>query len=636
MIKKLTATIVAITMVFSLTACNNSSSSNDNNSNNNTSTNTSSNSTNNNNSSTFPVSTMSFDEFVDTLPVEFIGEESMDLNFLFLNPENYGFEETLLTLPSATDEEIEESIQDTIRVLSTLQSYDREVLDTQQKLTYDVVEHYLTQVLDLSEYGLLDRGYLGSFVGYQAQLPLLLNEFTFTNRNDLDSYFNILEKADETFQHYAEVEERKIEAGVGMPQLIIDKVIEQCVNFTNEEDNFLIEAINTKIDGMDFLNDVEKAEAKEKNTTLVTVNFTDAYKNLGEALSALEGREDDNGLWSLENGLDYYEDVLQFYTGTSMTVKEIEMETLQVIQDNKNLIQEIYFNNFDEVNDFLGTNMIVAEFDTVEENIEFFGEKLVADFPSIGELNYTVTQVPKEMQDNFSPAAYVLNQIDSPMDTPESIYLNGEYSSALYTTIAHEGYPGHMYQNAFYKQLEAPAIRYIIDYPGYSEGWATYVENDSIRYTDLSETVQAVWKANNVVSQMYYIVMDIDIHYNGFGRDAFNEKYSEIFGLTRGNFDGLYEIMLETPGNYPKYFFSAMKFQQMHDETELALGDLFSNIDFHNVLLVAGSAPFDILQSQLDIYIEETLANSTQNLETDETESDVITEATEDELGDVA
>lgn len=602
MIKKLTTTLVAITMIFSLTACNNSDVSNSTGNNNSTTSGSSQNSQN----------TLTFDEFVDTLPVEFIGDESIDLNFLFLNPENYGFEEKLLRLPYSSEEEVVESIEETIEVLAKLHEYDRNSLDVQQKLTYDVVEHFLGQVLDLSKYGYIDRGYLGSFLGYQAQLPLLLNEFTFTKKSDLDNYFNILETADETFQLYAELEVIKIGEGVGMSQLIIDKVIEQCVNFTKEEDNFLIDAINTKIDNMSFLTDDEKISAKEKNETLIMVNFRDAYKNLGESLSQLVGREDDNGLWSLPDGKDYYEDVLQYYTGTNLTVKEIEMETLNFLQHYSNIATEIYKTDYEAISDYFSSGMILVEFDNVDENIQFLIEKVVEDFPSIGELNYTVTPVPKEMEENFSPAAYVVSQIDSPMDTPESIYLNGEYSSSLYEMIAHEGYPGHMYQNAFYKQLNAPAIRYIIDYPGYSEGWATYVENNAVKYTDVDDAVKTMVKANTIVTQMYYVLMDIDLHYNELDRTAFTTKYADIFGGSPIGFYGIYDLMLETPGNYPKYFYSAMKFQQMYDETEIALGDLFSSIDFHNVILTSGSAPFEILQAQLDIYIEETLESATQ------------------------
>lgn len=626
MFKKITATIVAISMIFSLTACNKSDDLNSSNA-------------NNNNETSSNVSLIPFDDFVDTLPSEFIQDDAMDLNFLFLNPQNYGFEETLLTLPQSTDEEIEQSIKDTIDLLAKLREYDKSTLSDLQKLTYDVVEHYLNEALDMSNYGYLDRGFLGSFVGYQAQLPLLLNEFTFNKQQDLDSYFNILEEADQAFQSYAEIEATKIEQGIGMPQIILDKVIEQCENFTKEEDNFLIDAINQRIDNMDFLTEDEKIEAKEKNETLISVNFRDAYKNLGESLKLLDGRDDDNGLWSLPNGKDYYQDVLQFYTGTSMTVKEIELMTNENLQNTLMLIQDLYLTNFEEVNNFLSSGMKVAEFDTVYDNINFFGEKLVEDFPSIGELNYTVTPVPKEMQENFSPAAYVVSQLDSPLNTPESIYLNGNYDSSLYATIAHEGYPGHMYQNAFYKLVDAPAIRFIIDYPGYSEGWATYVENNSVKYSDLSDVVKTIWTANNVVSQMYYVLMDIDLHYNGLERAEFNSKYGEIFGVGASSFNGIYDLMLETPGNYPKYFFCAMMFQKMYDETEIALGDLFSSIDFHNVILTTGSAPFDILQSQLDIYIEDTLSNATETSDdTVSNEEEVEGEIQEEfeELGNVA
>lgn len=613
MIKKLKSTFIAITMIFSLTACNTDE------------TNITENTTQSQPQpqTELAESLMTFDEFVDTLPVDFIAEDSLDINFLFLNPQNYGFEETLLTLPFSNDDDFAESLELTHEVLSNLRSYDRESLTTDQKLTYDVVEHFLLEVLDLSNFNLIDRGYLGSFLGYQAQLPLLLNEFKFNNINDLNSYFNILETADEIFQLYAELESRKLDEGVGMPQLILDKVIQQCDNFTQEEDNFLIDAINTKIDNLEFLSDNEKSDAKEKNTTLIQVNFKDAYSNLGDALRELDGRDDDNGLWSLPNGKDYYEQLLQFYTGTSMSVKEIEMEVLNTLQNHSNIISDLYFEHFEEFNDFLSSGMIVAEFDTVEENIDYLGLRLEEDFPSIGELNYKVSQVPKEMEDNFSPAAYVVSPLDSPMDTPESIYINGSYSSSLFTTIAHEGYPGHMYQNAFYKLQKAPAIRYIIDYPGYSEGWATYVENNSVKYSDLSDAVQTIWASNCIVTQLYYVLMDIDLHYNEYTRDDFNQKYSSIFGTSATSFNGMYDLMLETPGNYAKYFFTSMKFQQMHDETKEVLGDLFSTIDFHNVILVTGSAPFDILQEQLDIYIADVLVNSTQNLSENNETTDI-------------
>lgn len=612
MIKKLRTTFIAITMIFSLTACSS------------TETDVTDNASQSQSQAgtDLAVSTMSFDEFVDTLPTEFISEDSLDINFLFLNPQNYGFEETLLTLPYSSDEDLVESLELAYEVLANLRSYDREILNNEQTLTYDIVEHYLLEIIDLSQFDLIDRGYLGSFLGYQAQLPLLLNEFKFNSLNDLNSYFNILETADETFQLYAELEARKLNEGVGMPQLIMDKVIEQCDNFTQAEDNFLIEAINTKIDNMDFLTEDEKVDAKEKNTTLINVDFKDAYSNLGDALRKLDGRDDDNGLWSLPNGKVYYEQVLQYYTGTSLSVNEIELEVLNAIQYHTNIVSDLYFYYFDEFNEFLSSGMIIAEFDTVEENIDYLGSRLEEDFPSIGELNYTVSQVPKEMEENFSPAAYVVSPLDSPMDTPESIYINGEYSSSLFATIAHEGYPGHMYQNAFYKLQQAPAIRYIIDYPGYSEGWATYVENNSAKYSDLSDGVQTVWASNCIVTQLYYVLMDIDLHYNEYTRDDFNQKYSAIFGTSASAFNSMYDLMLETPGNYAKYFYTAMKFQQMHDDTKLILGDLFSTIDFHNVILTAGSAPFDILQEQLDIYIADILANSTQNLSDSDENSD--------------
>ena len=205
-----------------------------------------------------------FDTFIEKMPNLVLSDDDMNLEFTFQDPSNYGFEEQLLTLPYSNEKSYKKSKKENEKILKELRSYDYDKLTDDQKLTYDILEDYLQRTSYQYEYYDLDNSYLGSFVSFQAQLPLLLSEYTFERQNDLDSYFNMLETSEETFLKYAEIEKKRQEKNSGLAKNILEKTIEQCQNYTSSTDDYLIERINQRIDNVDFLNDEEKNEAKQK------------------------------------------------------------------------------------------------------------------------------------------------------------------------------------------------------------------------------------------------------------------------------------------------------------------------------------------------------------------------------------
>ena len=65
-----------------------------------------------------------------------------------------------------------------------------------------------------------------------------------------------------------------------------------------------------------------------------------------------------------------------------------------------------------------------------------------------------------------------------------------------------------------------------------------------------------------------------------------------------------YNLFLETPTNYLQYYLSGFLFQDLYDKAKDELGDKFSAVKFHDVILSTGPAPFKILEKQVDKYIE--------------------------------
>ena len=547
-----------------------------------------------------------FDAYIEKLPTLLMADDDMNLEFTFENPSNYGFKEKLLNLPYSDEDDYKESKKECEKILKELKSFDYDKLSDSQKLTYDILVDSLQRSAYQYDYYYLDNSYLGSFISFQAQLPLLLSEFTFERQNDLDSYFHILETAEETFLKYAEVEKKRQENNSGLAKNILEKTIEQCQNYTSGSDDYLIERINQRIDQVEFLNDEEKAAAKQKNQELVSVNLKNAYTSLGEELKTITPTNQDNkGLYFSPDGKEYYEAMLQGRVGTDMTVDEVK-EYLQNKQIELIMEARTLLTDNPELQNVTGfSDLVYSDFTSVEETLDYLKTVIFQDFPEIDNLNYEIITVPDAWKDNFSPAAYLQGKIDAPIDTPELIYINGEYSQTLFDTIEHEGYPGHMYQHTYFKQQEnIPTVRYLIDYNGYSEGWATY-EWNGYKYAPVEDKTLLEYKSlNDRLTSVFICLMDIGIHYDGWDYDDYVDYWKNNFGeVSEDTMLEQYNLFIETPTNYLQYYLSGFLFQDLYNKAEEELGEKFSSVDFHDVILSTGPSSFDILEKQVDSFI---------------------------------
>lgn len=551
-----------------------------------------------------------FNLFIEDLPLSCMDANSLDLNYFLNDPERAGFSLELLELPVSDKEDYEQSAEAMKLFLEQLHQFNRGLLSEENRLTYDIVEDFVERSSRLLSYYYLDNNYLGSLIGFQAQLPLLLSEYSFNRQNDLDSYFHILETMEDTFRQYAEIEKERQQNDCGMSQTILDKVIEQCNNITAEKEPFLTEIINDKIDQVDFLTTEEKNQAKEKNEQMLKNNYRDAYRALAEELSGIKGSKDDFGLWSKPQGQEYYETLLQVNTGVDATVDEIYDYFSAKFDELSDRFQRLYLENPDLLEQ-MEKDEVYCDFTGAEQTIDYLRERVKQDFPELETLSYAVHQVPKEMAENFSPAAYIVSQIDAPFTESESVYLNGEFDQSFFSTLMHEAYPGHMYQSVYFKSLKKPLIRYMVEYLGYSEGWATYVEHNSYRYAPSDNRVLLeAWEINSEMIECCAAQMDIGIHYDGWDRDYFYEVYQELFGdVSREHSDRTYDLILETPTNYICYYLTGFLLQDLYDEAKEALGDRFFDADFHEVILSAGPSPYWILEQQVNSYIGSTAEN---------------------------
>lgn len=570
-----------------------------------------------------------FDELMEELFYAQLGTDPMSINFNLYHPENYykegvfDFNECFFEGYEFSEEGDQEVFQNCKDYIAKLEAYDDETLTKDQYLSKIVLLEQFNNTIrydGLYYYGTL----LGSYLGYQAQLPLTLAEYRFDDKKCIDDYLSYIEHTQDIFEEIVKFENEKAEAGMPMTDVIINRVIEQCdeyINADSDNPNFLVPVVNNKIDKCDFLTAAEKEEYKNKNTTKVTENFVAAYTYLRNELEKMLGREDDvvleNGkeyigsFAQMEKGKEYYELLIQESLGTTMTVDEIYKYLNSLV--NKNL--GVYRDNLDLIDEINAGNVMEEKGLTLEKLIPFFMEAIKADFPDLDvELQYSITNIDPSLQENSSPAMYFISPIDD--NLTESIYINPSNqelmrpSSYMFTTIAHEGYPGHLYQNVYMKNLDTlPDVRKLISYNSYAEGWATHIEHYVLNYVYDDPKVSETLLAYNSLTYLIIGMVDIGVNYYGWDFTKTKNFVGQYFMMDDDEIKDLMYDVTEIPTNYLMYYFSCFQFRDLMAEFKDLMGEEYSDKLYHTIVLNAGSVSFDVLRYCLKDYYIENVAN---------------------------
>ena len=558
-----------------------------------------------------------FDDFAASVLYMLINGDELTLNYYFEHPEDYGLEHFEPSLPTPGIS------SDTGKILLNLTlgavtGYDYENLTEDQKMTYNIILDLVEDInLKTSEMGYLSNNYLGSYLGYQAQLPLLLVEYKFRTKLDVDNYFKFLDLVPDTFKSYVDFENEKAEKGYGIQDFVIEKVVSQCNKFISqvgENDHFMITVVNKKIDECDFLTSEEKTYYKNLNKEKVNGPLIEGYTYVKNELPKLIGRAKNNmGLAhyvteeGYEIGKEYYQIDFQDTVGYRITVEE----AIDYIESKIEIYEEkiAYYRNLAQTdvnfrNEVLNYQLMTL---TPEEQLKYYETAFEIYFPPLtSKPKITVKYIDKAMEDNFSPAAYMISAIDNTKE--EFIYLNGsdvilengEFNyNYLYTTLAHEGYPGHLYQNVYFKNQDVNLLRKVLGSSGYKEGWATYTEIFSyelLRGSYSDEFIDYLI-INDEYNGLLHSRMDMGVHYDGWTMDEFGDFIRRFnSSITDKKIKESYEQLIEIPNNYQTYFFTYFKIKDLQIKVKELAGNEFDYKEFHKHILDCGPAPLRFVE----------------------------------------
>lgn len=525
-----------------------------------------------------------------------VSANTISLHYTLRSPSDYGIADIPATYGSLSSDPV--AAKASVRnVLSSLQEFDPDTLSSENALTFKILDTYLKNASTGTDY-LLYQEPLGPVSGIHTQLPVLLSEYSFYDTQDVETYLALLKETPSYFDSVIRFEQKKAASGLFMPDYQADSVLDTCQSFIDMgKENYLVSTFNERIASLDLLPENKKDSFQKENMKLVTEEIYPAYQNLITAVKSLKGKGmNEQGLSHFPYGKKYYEYLVRQTTGCNESISRLRLMTRAQILEDLSAMQKVLFPA-----DAALTQASVLEQTSPDSMLDDLRSKITDTFPEIPDVDFQVKYVPESMQDYLSPAFYMIPAIDNL--TENVIYINnGQTASGLnlYTTLAHEGYPGHLYQTVYFSASEPDPIRSILDFGGYVEGWATYAEMMSYYLAPLPKTEASFLQKNSSVILGLYALADMGIHYDGWSVTDTVRFFSD-YGINDANaVQSVYKLIIGSPANYLKYYIGYLKFYELKKEMADALGNQFSQKEFHRAVLDVGPAPFEIVYDEVE------------------------------------
>ncbi len=564
-----------------------------------------SNNTKNNNAQTSTIDyaladNEAFNNYTNDLFCNSVTSDTVTLHSLLEHPKDYGIDDYEVTLGSIDLEELD-SVNDITEALNELLTFDRSSLSQSQQITYDELKRYLETQLEYSDLYLFNTQ-LSTTIGIQVQLPLIFAEYSFEEEKDITEYITLMCDTDRFFQNIVDYETLRSKAGYFMQDELANEIITQCQTFVQSADSgFLITTFDERLNSLNNISDEQKAEYKKQNLSAIQEHLVKGYNILIDGLNSLLGSNIyKGGLKNYPNGDKYFEYLLKYNLGWSKSVEELNALADKYLKKNLIAMQKLLVNEPTLSTAFESFSFGISNPADIISDLK---NKIKEDFPDAPDVDCTINYISDSLKDYASPAMYFTPQLDN--ISVNSIYINPSESDSntLYATMAHEGYPGHMYQMTYFTASNPNPIRFILQPNGFVEGWATYCELHSYSYANTgNDKLNSLAAANYATILCLYAKMDIGINYYGWD-ESNTASFLSDYGFDSTVAKTIFNSIVSEPANYCKYVLGYIGFSELKETAQSRLGDKFNLKEFHKFIMDLGPVTFDTLNERLDQWI---------------------------------
>jgi len=511
--------------------------------------------------------------------------------------------------------------------LDSLRKYDRSSLNESQKLSYDILEWFLQDQVEGMKF--MYHNYpLNQLGGVQSQLPSFMASIHYIgNKKDAENYIARLSKFGIRFDQELEGLRIREDKKIIPPKFVIEKVLTEMRNFTNQKpkENILYTSFDERVKKLSNINDSDKSKLHADVEHEITSTVYPAYKKLIAYFEQLEPKATtDDGVWKLPDGDAYYRWMLKSNTTSDLTpqqvhelgLKEVDRihTEMRTILDKVGLSGETISQRMNELRtdprfqypgNKEGRQQCINDYQNIINEVDRGITKVFDIRPKVG---VKVERVPEFKEAGSSGAYYEPASLDGAR--PGVFFANlrdmKEVPKWSMRTLAyHEAIPGHHFQIGIQEELKGvPTFRKVLPFTAYIEGWALYAERlaweegfEKDPYSDLGRLQDELLRATR-------LVCDTGIHYKHWTREQAIQYMKDNTGIGELEITSEVERYIVSPGQACAYKVGQLKILELREKAKRELGDRFNIKDFHDVVLKNGAMPLEILEQQVDRYIQ--------------------------------
>lgn len=549
-----------------------------------------------------------FDRFLNSCFREYAAENTVTLHFKLSNPSAYGIKAPVSpTYGDLSSDALKKNCSRSKELLQKLYTFPTSSLTKKQKLTWQIFQDYLNESI-MNEKYILYSSPLGTN-GLQSEIPVTLSEYRLDNEKDIKDYLSLVNQVPELFTQILDFEQERRNAGLISPSFVISDTIDQIDQFLNasEENNPLIQSFEDRLTEVESLSKDQKASYIANNRLLVTDKVLPAYKSLKTSLQAYTNDSKNTSskerLCEYKNGQDYYKFLLMSNVGTDFSPEDcitiLESQLTNTVKD----ISSLTTKNKDLYTEYLSATPALS---APKEIMNTLKNDSLIDFPKIKNISCQLKNVPDALSGTSACAFYLVPPIDSTKDN--IIYINKSRvdSNELFSTLAHEGYPGHLYQTNYFLTTNPSPLRTFLHCAGYDEGWGTYAQLYSYNFIEFknvdeqtTKQLRQLYRDNDLLSLSLSSLCDLYVNYKNYDENAL-ANYLQTYGIDKDSAQNLYRYVIENPTTYLSYSIGCYELDQLKQTMSDSLGKAFKISDFHESVLNVGSCNFSILRQEIE------------------------------------
>lgn len=549
-----------------------------------------------------------FDRFLNSCFREYAAENTITLHFKLSNPSAYGIKTPVSpTYGDLSSDTLKKNCSRSKELLQKLYTFPTSSLTKKQKLTWQIFQDYLNESI-MNEKYILYSSPLGTN-GLQSEIPVTLSEYRLDNEKDIKDYLSLVNQVPELFTQILDFEQERRNAGLISPSFVISDTIDQIDQFLNasEENNPLIQSFEDRLTEVESLSKDQKASYIANNRLLVTDKVLPAYKSLKTSLQAYTNDSKNTSskerLCEYKNGQDYYKFLLMSNVGTDFSPEDcitiLESQLKNTVKD----ISSLTTKNKDLYTEYLSATPALS---APKEIMNTLKNDSLIDFPEIKNISCQLKNVPDALSGTSACAFYLVPPIDSTKDN--IIYINKSRvdSNELFSTLAHEGYPGHLYQTNYFLTTNPSPLRTFLHCAGYDEGWGTYAQLYSYNFIEFknvdeqtTKQLRQLYRDNDLLSLSLSSLSDLYVNYKNYDENAL-ANYLQTYGIDKDGAQNLYRYVIENPTTYLSYSIGCYELDQLKQTMADSLGKAFKISDFHEAVLNVGSCNFSILRQEIE------------------------------------